>query len=654
MLKRALSLSSTLWTLAALVLVAAPHAERLPIWLSALMGAICLWRIYLARMRLELPARWLLIVIVLSAAAGIYLQYRTLFGRDAGVALLVLMVSLKLLETRSQRDGMVLIFMSYFLVITNFLYSQSIATTIYLLACVWFITAAMIGLQYTREQAGFRNQLRSAGFMLAQSVPLMLILFLLFPRVQGPLWRMPSDARSNVTGLSESMSPGTINQLALSDGVALRATFEDKPPRHSQLYWRGPVMWDFDGRTWHIARFTRTSLKFEAMSAPVRYAVTLEPHNRRWLFALDLPGILPPNASATSDFQLRAARPVENRFRYEMQSHLNYEYGKDDNQWYREQALQLPQGYNPRTVAHARALRARYADDASLVQEVLATFRREKFIYTLEPPLLGTHTADEFLFNTRSGFCEHYASAFVILMRAAGIPARVVTGYLGGELNPFGSYMIVRQSDAHAWAEIWLSGKGWTRVDPTQTAAPARGESGVAAAVPSRDALPFSVRGDSPILHRIRLTIDSAANAWNQWVLGYDIERQRTFLARVGFDDATWRTLAIAIIIAATLITLALALSTLLLRRRQLRDPVTRAYEAFCARLARAGYARYPAEGPMDFASRLSVERPEIAIAVASITQLYIALRYGASPRHEEIARLQQAVTQFMKLSIEK
>ncbi len=653
MLTRALSLRSTLWALVALVLVAAPHAERLPSWLTALAAAICVWRMYLARMRLDLPSRWLLISIVFAAAAGIYLQYRTLFGREAGVALLVLMVTLKLMETRTQRDGMVLIFMSYFLVITNFLYSQSIPTALYLLACVWFITAAMIGLQYVREHAGYRAQLRGAGVMLMQAAPLMLVLFLLFPRVQGPLWGMPADASSSVTGLSETMSPGAINKLALSDEVAFRVAFDGALPRQNQLYWRGPIMWDFDGRTWRVARFVRSSLKYDAADAPLRYTVTLEPHNQRWLFALDLPGKLPPNASTTSDLQLISATPVNNRMRYEMTSYLKYEFGKNDESWQREQALRLPSGFNPRTIAHAKSLRERFTDDQALVQEVLATFRREKFVYTLEPPLLGTHSVDEFLFDTRAGFCEHYSSSFAVLMRAAGIPARVVTGYLGGELNPVGSYMIVRQADAHAWTEIWLAGKGWMRVDPTQTAAPARIESGLAAAVPSKDASPFSARGGNPLLHQLQLTLDSMANSWNQWVLGYNIERQRELLSRAGFDDATWRTLAIAIVIAATLITIALALGTLLLRRRQMHDPVTRAYAAFCQRLARAGHTRRPAEGPRDFAARLVAARPDIASAATAITQLYVNLRYGAAPRDEDVNKLEHEVAQFLKLRVE-
>ena len=283
----AISLRNTVWLAIALALVAAPHAERLPVWLSALAAALCAWRLYLARMRLALPARWLLIFVVASGAAAIFLEHRTLFGRDAGVALLVLMISLKLMETRTQRDGMVLAFIGYFLVITNFFYTQSILTALYLLACVWLITAAMIGLQYAREPAGYRGQLRTSAIMLAQSAPLMLVFFVLFPRVQGPLWGMPSDAFTGVTGLSDSMSPGSLNKLVFSDEVALRATFSGRVPLPNQLYWRGPVLLDFDGRTWTTTqRPLRNRIEMDRGANPVRYTVTVEPHNRRWLFAL--------------------------------------------------------------------------------------------------------------------------------------------------------------------------------------------------------------------------------------------------------------------------------------------------------------------------------------------------------------------------------
>src|SRR5690606_12261507 len=253
---------------------------------------------------------------------------------------------------------------------------------------------------------------------------------------------------------------------------------------------------------------------------PFSYTVTLEPHEKRWLVALDLPAKLVPNSRFTADYQMLALRPVRQRTRYEMTSHTDYRLGYEGLSPYeRLRALQLPDGYNWRARALAENLKAAAQDDEDMVKIVLALFRNQPFTYTLTPPLLGDNPVDDFLFNTRSGFCEHYASAFTFLMRAAGIPARVVTGYQGGEVNPIGNYMIVRQSEAHAWSEVWLEGQGWKRVDPTAAVSPQRVESGIAAAVPASDPLPAFVRGGAEWLRNLRFTWDSFATTWNQWVL---------------------------------------------------------------------------------------------------------------------------------------
>jgi transglutaminase-like putative cysteine protease len=643
----AISLRSTVWVALALALVAAPHAERLPLWLSGLAAAFCIWRLYLARMRLELPPRWLLIFIVAAGAAGILLQYRTLFGRDAGVALLVLMISLKLMETRTQRDGMVLVFISYFLVITNFFYTQSIPTALYLLVCVWLITAAMIGLQYAREPANYRGQLRRSAIMLAQSVPLMVVFFLFFPRVQGPLWGLPSDAFAGITGLSDTMSPGTLNKLALSDDIAFRAAFTGAVPLSNKLYWRGPVLLDFDGRTWTTTpRPIRNKVDLDRRNEAVRYTVTVEPHNRRWLFALDIPGLIPPRAGISADYQLLSVAPVTSRLRYEIESYLDYGMGADSNPAALQRMLQLPPGFNPRTRELGQQLREQHAGNEAIVNAALALLRDQKFIYTLEPPLLGRHAVDEFLFQTRSGFCEHFASAFVVLMRAAGVPARVVTGYLGGEYNALGNYLIVRQSDAHGWTEVWLENRGWVRIDPTNAVSPQRAEGGLAAALPDGVSLPGGMRNSHPLLRELAMTLDSLANAWNQTVLGYNLETQRALLFRAGLDDTTWRTLAMLLIVAATVVTLLLALFTLRNRRHK-NDPALAAYHAFCAKTARAGLARGASEGPADYAARLATARPDVATAAHTITQLYVALRYENSFKNNQLQELRQRVRQF-------
>lgn len=638
---------NVLWLLAALTLVAAPHAERLPWWVTGLTVVLMAWRIYLlGQVRLPLPRKWLLLLIVASATAGIYLHYRSIFGRDPGVTLLIIMLAFKTLETRSTRDGILLIFLCYFLIITNFFFSQSILTAIYMLGCVWFITAGMLGLHYTRHP-GYRTQLRTAGALLAQAAPLMLALFLFFPRIQGPLWGLPQDAYSGVSGLSDTMAPGSLSNLSLSDAVAFRVGFAAQPPPPKHLYWRGPVLWDFDGRTWTAPRRLYSVLHYQTSSAPVAYEVTIEPHNKRWLFALELPGRLPPRSQATIDFQLISNTPVTQRLRYEMVSYLDTGYGIDESPAVLASATRLPRDFNPRARALAQSLRAKFSDDRALMREVLSMFRNQRFFYTLTPPPLGTHTVDEFLFDTKSGFCEHYASAFAVLMRAAGIPTRIVTGYLGGEINPVGNYMIVRQADAHAWTEVWFGDEGWVRVDPTAAVSPLRVESGIAAAVPRTDPLPLMVRGDYQWLRQARLTWDSLSNSWNQWVLGYNPERQRSLLSRVGIADATWRTLTVILIAATGIIMLALALITLRRLRTVVRDPVKLVYNRFCAKLGRKGLPRDPAEGPLAYAARLAHLRPDLAPGIAAITRLYIALRYGAYADRQALQEFKREVGRF-------
>jgi transglutaminase-like putative cysteine protease len=636
------------WLAIALTLVAAPHVQRLPAWVMLLAAILALWRLYIGSRRLPLPRKVLIIGVVAIAALGVFLNYRTLFGRDAGVALLVVMLALKLLEAESRRDALLLIFLCYFLIITNFLYSQTITTGLYMIGCLWVITAAMIACNHTSPQPAPRHQIRAAALMLAQSAPVMLALFLLFPRATGPLWRLPQDAHAGVSGLSDSMAPGSVSQLTLSDAVAFRVEFKSSAPPTRNMYWRGPVLWDFDGRTWTVPNaFLRGKPKLEPLSPPVEYAVTVEPHNQRWLFALDLPDAAPTRAATTSDFQLRSPTPVTHRLRYEARSFLEYRTGAGENSHVLQRALRLPESANPRTVQFAKDLRGKHASDTALISAVLLMLRNEKFYYTLEPPPLGQHAVDEFLFDTRAGFCEHYASAFAVLMRAAGIPARIVTGYQGGERNPFGEYFIVRQAEAHAWTEVWLADEGWVRVDPTAAVSPLRIQSGIAAAVSRSEPLPFLVRGDYPLLRQLQFSWDSLANQWNQWVLGYNPERQRWVLSRVGIDDATWRTLGFALIGATALIMLVLAPLMLRTLRAQVSDPVKLAYARFCRKLTRRGMARTPSEGPLHYAARLVRMRPDLAPHVETITHLYVALRYAPDPGTASLRELEQRVRQF-------
>lgn len=645
--KQSIAWRHLVFLLLSLAMVTVPHFIRVQWWIIGLATALFAWRAYLGYARLELPNRWLLFLIAMAASIGVFLGYRSIFGRDAGVALLVIMLGLKLLETRTLRDAMLLIFLAYFLVVTNFLHSQTIPTALYMVACTVVITAAMISLNYAHTEPPFRVQLRAAGVMLAQAVPLMVVLFLLFPRVPGPLWGLPQDAFTGVSGLSDTMSPGSLSRLTRSDAVAFRVKFEGEIPRRRHLYWRGPIMWDFDGRTWSVPRFFYNTPRIEARGELVSYEITLEPHNKRWLFALDVPAMIPPLAFISGDLQILSSDPVNQRKRYEMQSYVNASFGVVENRFALRRALNLPAGLNPRTQELARALREKHADDLALVEEVLQMFRNQNFFYTLEPPLLGDNPVDEFLFKTRTGFCEHFASAFAVLMRGAGIPARIVTGYQGGDLNQYGGYLIVRQAEAHAWVEIWIRNRGWIRIDPTSMASPLRVESGISAAVPRTDPLPLMVRDDFEILRTLRQSWDYMASTWNQWVLGYTPERQQWLMSNVGIDNATWQKLAAILFSVAGVIVAVFTILVLRQLKSQVRDPAKAAYIKFCDKLRRKGLPRMPDEGPVDFARRVEGSRPDLTPAVAAITRLYVALRYGTENSAAALRDLQARVRQF-------
>jgi transglutaminase-like putative cysteine protease len=642
------SLANVAWLLASLALVAAPHLERLPLWVPLWAGLLFAWRLHLAHRRAPLPPRWLLLPLALAGTAGVFLSFGTIFGRNPGVAMLMMLIGLKLMETRGVRDANLVVFLSYFLVITNFLYSQSIPTAIYLLGVVYVITLTLLRLNCPGEPPPLRERLRIGGVLLGQSLPLMLVLFVLFPRIQGPLWGLPADAQSGVAGLGDRMSPGTISELLLSDDAAFRVDFlGGTPPPAAQMYWRGPVLVDYDGKTWRMPRLgfaTRPDL--EVSGPPIRYEVTLEPHNKPWLFALEMPAAKPRNSSFSTEYQLLSLRTVRERTRYTLESHTTYRIGLREPEAELMRALALPEGFNPRAVALALQWRAASGDPVQIVQQALAHFRREPFVYTLHPPLLGRHGVDDFLFSTRRGFCEHYASAFTFLMRAAGVPARVVLGYQGGEINPIGRYVMVRQADAHAWSEVWIPGRGWARVDPTAAVAPERVESGIEAALPEGEPLPLLVRGDLAWLVQIRLALDSVGFRWNQWVVGYNPERQLDLLSRLGMRAPDWRAMAGLLLAGAG--ALLLVFAAWMLRRLAVPpDPALAAWRRFCRKLARAGLPRRPGEGPRDYAERVKGGRPRLAEAVERITGLYIALRYGALDDPEQVRRLRRLVAEF-------
>ena len=631
----------------AVLMVSLPHAAHLPAWASAVTALALAWRAFISWRVMPLPSRWLRIVITLGVIAGVLARYHTLFGQEAGVTLLVLLTALKLLETRTTRDGIVVIFLSCFIIVTNFFYSQTIPTALYMLLTLLVIVSAWLHLQ--SPTLGRQPRRRIALLLLAQSLPLMLVMVSLFPRVQGPLWGLPHGDLSQ-TGLTDTMSPGSLSRLSLSNDIAFRVTFKGTAPLHEQMYWRGPVLSAFDGRNWTIGhgRADHPPQLADTGNA-VEYSVLMEPNYKRWLFALEMPAAISTESRLGEDFQLRRREPVTSRIQYDARSYLGYRANVKEDPFVLRYDLQLPSGIDPRSRALAQRWRKKYgSNDNTIMLAALDYFHRQGFVYTLQPPPLpGSNEIDDFMFETRKGFCEHYASAFVFLMRAAGIPARVVTGYQGGQLNDLGGYYIVRQSDAHAWAEVWLSGRGWVRADPTAAVSPERLEDGLDASVQGDDARSALDRAPPHWLLQLRFNLDRIAYQWDQWVLGYDSERQFALLRKLGLSSLGWRSLGLYLVAGMALL---IGLFALLMLRGLYGgrvDAAQRQYLKFCRKLARAGATRAPFEGPRDFAARAARLLPAQAAAIEGITARYLRLRYGREAPSGELQALRRSIGAF-------
>jgi transglutaminase-like putative cysteine protease len=623
------------WTLASLFVVILPHVARLPWWISMFAFGMGGAHILLLRYPGWRVPRLLLFAATLTGASGVFLKYGTLLGRNAGVALLVVMATLKLLELRRLRDVLLVIFLNYFLVITNFLFVQTPLMALYMLFAAVINTAALAVVTQSRPAPSTILELRFAAVLVVQALPLMLVLFVFFPRVAGPIWGLPKDAFTGVTGLSESMRPGAISRLAQSDAPAFRVKFLGPTPPPAQRYWRGPVLWHTDGRTWTahhpIVLPSRGMPDIRNEGEAVRQSITLEGQGTRWLIGLDVPVSVSQPAITTAGFEWLSKTPLHERIHYEVISYPDHRTSLLDPAL-RNEALQLPDTLGTRIRTLALGWRAQARNDQDVVRQALNYFHSEPFVYTLTPPRLGENPLEEFLFSSRRGFCEHYAAAFVILMRIAGIPARVVTGYQGGEYNPVGGYWLIRQSDAHAWAEIWLTDIGWKRVDPTAAVAPERVEYALASgALPEGAPARFTLANDNLFYRgwrQLRYALDALNNGWDLWVLSYGPELQGELLAALGFVQPSWRTLTMILVLSVSVLLIGIA-GWLLMRRPVSSDPVLRAYQGFCARFARSGLCRRPDEGPLDFSRRIVAVHPELERQVGQITELFVHLRYG-------------------------
>ncbi|HEC28325.1 MAG TPA: DUF3488 domain-containing protein [Gammaproteobacteria bacterium] len=638
-----------LWILACQAMVIAPHLLRIPVWLSIMSAGVGIWGYKAVSAKWKYPRRIILLLMVIIASTGIFINYGTLIGRNAGVALLITMLSLKILEFKTHKDVILFVYLGYFLVVTNFLFSQTMLIAIYMLAVSIGLTSTLIMLSRHGSELNLGKNVKQAVMMTLQAIPLMLVMFVLFPRLPSPLWFLPEDNSRAVTGLSDTMKPGAISELSRSDAVAFRVSFSDAIPPASQLYWRGPVLWQYDGKTWHTSyqKFLKRNMQGKYSGKKYTYTITLEPHQQYWLFALDTPSSIPPDSYINNGYSLISRNRIRNLYQYTSSSYTRYIIGDKLSLAEKKSALQLPENLNPKTGKWAREINRRFATAEEKAKYILGYFREKPFSYTLSPPLLGQNAVDDFLFNTRSGFCEHYASSFVYLMRLMNVPARIVLGYQGGEYNNLGKYMIVRQSDAHAWAEIWVRGKGWIRIDPTGAVSPDRVEKSIEAALPFRVSSGGLMRSDNPVLRTLILYWDSANYKWHNWVLGYDSAKQSSLLEKFGINSASWEDIAISIMVSLGSMLLLIALWVNMSNRRPRKDPTCRLYLKFCQKLGRIGFRQMAHEGPIDYATRVTGKRLDLKDEVDLITHIYIKLRYSRNPPTNLFSQYKKCIRKF-------
>lgn len=635
--------ASLAWLLIAQAVILLPHSVHAPLWLWAGWLWVVVWRWQIFRGAWSFPSLFLRMGLMAGFGGGLVLSYGAQFDMTAMVGLLLAGFILKLLELRRRRDLLVTVYLGYFVAATQFLFHNGPLAGLYGVLSLVLLTATLLAAHQSVHNVRLWSSIRQAGWLLLQAVPLMLILFLVIPRT-GALWSVPQDKRTATTGISDSMSPGDIGELAQSNALAFRVTFEGAAPVPSERYWRGLVFSYFDGRQWQpsdrqraaqLMNWSRSETEqwlslLRAEGAPVDYEVMLEPTQQRWLYALAAPVDWGDGIGVGREMRLQSEEPIAQRMAYRASSRTRYQFQASGlNDWERRQELQLPRGTNPETRAKARQWAQEAGSETALIERLLGHYR-EQFRYTLRPQTLGQHSVDEFLWGTREGFCEHFASSFVFFLRAAGIPARVVVGYLGATQNPLEDYWTVRQRDAHAWAEVWLEGQGWVRYDPTGAVAPERIEQGLDFSLSGTDSemLQRSFGADLPFVAQLQLRWDAFNYEWHRWVLGYDQRLQEDFLDDWLGGVDLWR-IALAVVLTGASLVSVLLLWMLWHQRPRYRYPADRQLARLDRKLAKAGMARGRGESLSALAARLGRDHDNLEPSLRRIADLYERVSYG-------------------------
>jgi transglutaminase-like putative cysteine protease len=632
------------WLLCAQAICLMPLLIKLPGWIWLVWGAALLWRVQIHRGRWYFPSAWIKLVLGVSCAGGIYLNFSGLRGVEAMVGFLVCAFILKVIEMRTKKDALIVLFIGFIAVAAQFLFAQGILAGLYGIFSFFILLTAWRAAYYSRS-ISLLQHFKLGGALVVKALPFMVILFVVMPRL-GPLWAVPLPQGKGKTGFSDTLAMGDLGELVQSPEVAFRVTFTGPPPRTQQLYWRGLVLDEFDGVRWQVAARASRPVGERPNSSIsesdlLEYSVIMEPHHYRWLFVLD-PVLAASSAQMSLDQDdrglLSTRRPVVNKSEYTAISLRKASPSAEVLSPHQKRFLTyLPEG-NPQARALAgQWLQGGFAGPA-LVQEALQLFSRD-FVYTMRPPVLGDNAVDDFLFGSRRGFCEHFSSSFVFLMRAAGVPSRIVVGYQGGDFNELESYFVVRQSDAHAWAEVWLEGVGWQAVDPTAAVAPSRIEMGVAEALGEDErGMVGQLFWTSDLALMLYRQWDALGYSWNRWVLNYDKDSQQNLFTDLLGDNTPWRVALAFVGLSLGLFLIYMLLQTLA-RPRPVRRPEDQWLQPLLRRIARRGLERLPQETLARFAVRVGEREPVLGRQLTVVAELYAAAVYADNPRAREKLR---------------
>ncbi|WP_062270060.1 transglutaminase TgpA family protein [Endozoicomonas arenosclerae] len=654
------SRASTLWLIAALLMVLLPVWQQVPAVITLLGCLSAGWRVTILLGRGQWPPFWLRAGLILLALVTVFVSFKPLISLESSVSVLAAGYALKLLEMKSRRDALVVVYIGYFLVATAVLFSQTLLQTLYLVFCLVVLIAAQQAMFRRSASIPVKSSIQFAGSLALQAAPLTILLFILVPRI-GPLWSVPLPDNSARTGLTDAMTPGDIARLSRSDELVFRARFKEDVPPPRQRYWRAVVLDQFDGETWRqtdksfsvpggqsgnwISREPENKGWWLNRQTEYQYEVMMEPTGKPWLYTLGPVGSVVENSFFYRSMRLAADQPVETRYLYSLDGTRPLSRSITMPDWLKELNVQLPESGNERSGQLAKELFSQSSHDpVKMAGRVLSLFRNDEFYYTLSPPLYSQSSSiDQFLFEGQRGFCAHYAGAFTYMMRSVGIPARVIGGYQGGEYKEDENLIQVRQFDAHAWVEIWVAGQGWLRFDPTAAVSPQRIESGLEAAVGGSEVFlpdnPLSLYRyrQLSVLNSLRLAFEKAEYQWQRSVVNYKQDEQEAFLRELlGNKDFYWRQ---GVALSAGIALILALLSLTLLYRRQKLSPLKKYYQAFCRKMARRGFTPESGEAELSFARRVAEMDKEIAEPVMAFARLYVKAAYQEKAVDEKLFR---------------